>query len=99
MKLDCIWDTDKGTNNYPAVQQALLERFEATSLYDLRKQVFEEHQNSSGYAKNTHTGKLKKGVALSELELAMICDAGYSFFGGTSSLNGDGTFTVVIWTD
>lgn len=61
--------------------------------------IFEEHHCKNGYARNTHTGKLKDGVDITELELSMLLDRGFSHFGGSSSISKDGSFTVVIYTD
>ncbi len=99
MKLDCVWDTEAGKNDYPKIKQELLERFSVDSIYGLSGQVFEEHEKSNLYARNVHTGKIKSGIKLSALEVAFICDHGYSFFGGSSNVFNDGSFRVEIWTD
>lgn len=44
-------------------------------------------------------GQLKKGIEISELELSMLLDRGFSHFGGSSSISSDGKFTVTIYTD
>jgi hypothetical protein len=62
-------------------------------------ELFENYKFKSKYAENVHTGKIKEGIELTELELSMICDGGFSHFGGSSSIYGDRTFTVTIYTD
>ena len=53
----------------------------------------------SGYAKCTYTGTLKDDLdCLSALQVAMLCDGGFSWFGGGCSKDGL-KFTVVIYTD
>ena len=85
---------------YEEVKQKLLERFMVKSITEIRRvDVVENHQIQNRHATNIHTGKLKDGVQLSELELAMVLDGGYSFFGGSSSISPDGKFRVEIWTD
>jgi hypothetical protein len=58
-----------------------------------------EYSHKSGYAQSTYIGKLKDGVKISELELSMYLDSGFSHFGGSSSISSDGSFKVVIYTD
>ncbi len=102
MELRCIFDVERNKelkDKYEKICDDLRKRFHAKSFYDVRKQVFEEHHDMPSYARNTHTGKIKDGVKLSELEVAMICDGGYSHFGGSSVIGTDGTFRVVIYTD
>ena len=60
--------------------------------------IFDDYRDVSSYARRTKTGKIKDGITLSELELSMVCDGGYSHFGGSSSINGR-SFKVVIYTD
>ena len=63
------------------------------------KGLFEDYTLQTGYARKTHRGRLKPGVELTELELSMVCDDGYSHFGGSGTISKDRTFCVVIYTD
>lgn len=100
IRLDSIWDTEKGNNDYPAVKEALIERFEVEKMYDLKLADICESQNKhSGYGTHTYTGVLKEDIEVSELELAIICDSGYSFFGGSSKIDSSRNFKVEIWFD
>ncbi|MGG6437402.1 hypothetical protein ABET52_06040 [Saccharococcus caldoxylosilyticus] len=99
-KLDSIHETEAGKNNYPQIKESLLKRFGVESLYDIRwKDIFESCYSHGGYATHTYTGVLKEGVEINEIELAMILDRGYSFFGGESSISEDRSFKVKIWVD
>lgn len=100
MKLKDIMEVSQNEKllaEYTKIRDDLVKRF-GVNLYSLRGHLRRYRQVSS-YAKNTHTGKLKDGVELSELELSMVCDSGFSHFGGSSFIGSDGTFTVVIYTD
>ena len=100
VRLQSIWDTEAGKNDYPAVKKNLLSRFNVESISDIgRLSICEECHTHHGYGTNTFTGKLKDDIEVSELELAMIIDRGYSFFGGSSQINADRTFKVEIWFD
>lgn len=54
------------------------------------------HQSSSATKKVS--GQVV-GVKLTAIEVAMLIDSGYSWFGGTSILNDDGSFFVTIYID
>lgn len=100
IRLQSIWDTEAGKNDYPAVKKNLLSRFNVESISEInRMAVCEECDCHNGYGISTYTGKLKDGVEVSELELAFIIDNGYSFFGGSSQINSNRTFKVEIWFD
>ena len=99
-RLDSIHETEAGKNNYPQIKESLLKRFGVESLYDIHwKDIFESCYSHGGYATHTYTGVLKEGVEINEVELAMILDRGYSFFGGESSIYEDRSFKVKIWVD
>jgi hypothetical protein len=99
MRLDSIFATNDGKNNYPATKEALMKRFGVDDIRELRlSDLCEDWACHHGYGTNTYTGILKEGVSVSELELAMICDHGYSFFGGNSTISGR-NFKVEIWFD
>ncbi|MFS0822140.1 hypothetical protein [Bacillus sp. 1P02SD] len=100
IRLDSILDTEKGKNEYPAVKEGLLKRFVVDNLYHVSlEKICKSYHVKNGYGTNTYTGVLREGVEVSELELAMICDNGYSFFGGSSRINEDRSFQVEIWFD
>lgn len=84
---------DIGENN--AIYLSLRER----GLLDFDNAFEGRVYMHSGYGTNTYQGKVKDGVTLTELEIAMICDRGFSWFGGDSRLNPDGTFYVTIYFD
>ncbi|GAB2558377.1 hypothetical protein [Gracilibacillus alcaliphilus] len=97
MILSGVFDNQNG---YAEVEKDLKERFSVEYLSELGQlKVFDDFEVKPGYAHCMYHGKLKEGVVLTELEIAMICDSGYSFFGGHSNLYGDGRFEVKIWTD
>jgi hypothetical protein len=83
--------------------EALNREYE--EIYVKMKERFKENNPISdytykpGYAQTTYTGKLKDGVEISELELSMYLDSGFSHFGGSSSISNNGSFKVVIYTD
>lgn len=83
---------------YEDIRDGLLKRFECNSLYEASKKAFEEHTVQNKYYRNVHEGKLREGVKLTELEVSMLCDGGFSHFGG-SSVSRDGRFHVEIYTD
>jgi len=66
-------------------------RFDHTKLFEIC-------DCQTGHAKKTYRGTLKDGIKLTERELSMVLDDGYSHFGGSSLINGR-NFTVVIYTD
>jgi len=99
-QLDSIWETLDGKNNYPQIKEELLKRFGVRSLGDIGlKTICDTYSVEHQYARNVYRGVLKEGVEVSEIELAMICDGGYSFFGGHSTILKDRTFVVEIYID
>lgn len=97
MKLQGVFDDQQG---YEKVELALLEKFNVDSLYKVDTgKVFSEFTSQPGHAHCMYSGVLGEEIELTELELAMICDGGYSFFGGFSTIHSDGTFVVKIYTD
>lgn len=100
MKLKDIFET--GSNpEYNEIFQNLKEKYGKGKFKILNLSDFCEgdYERTSGYARATYRGKLKEDVQLTELELSMICDNGYSHFGGSSNIGKDKTFTVAIYTD
>lgn len=100
MKLACIFEIDGDEEKkYRKICDDLVKKFGCKNLYDVCHKTLEEHSILSRYAMNVHTGKIKDGIQLTELELSMICDGGFSHFGGSSNIYADGTFRVEIYTD
>ena len=64
-----------------------------------KSKLFSDFIITPGYAHCMYRGKFKEGVKVSELELSMLCDGGFSYFGGYSNIYADGTFVVKIYTD
>ena len=104
MGLKCIYDVEKNSEllaDYKRIYSELKEKYGKGEFkrFDKYNELFENYKDVSTYARRTHTGKIKDGIELTELELSMICDNGFSHFGGSSNINSDKTFTVVIYTD
>ena len=78
--------------------QAIYESLGERGLLNPSK-AFATFNRSSSYARHNFSGKLAEGVELTELEIAMICDNGFSWFGGSSTLKPDGTFHVTVYFD
>lgn len=101
MKLLSILET--GDNpEYREIFQNLIKKYGRGQHSSLNIADFCEngyYEKEHGYAKHIYRGVLKKDVELTELELSMICDGGYSHFGGSSSIRQDRVFTVVIYID
>ena len=99
MKLLPIWGTI-GDPNYEAVKADLKERFGALSVTLVAEG---EYGYSMSYGRKNWHGKLKDDVEIDELGLSMMCDGGYSYFGGHSIIrtaeDGSRTFDVEIWFD
>lgn len=51
------------------------------------------------YGTKVYSGKLKDGIDITPLELSMMCDNGFSYFGGSSSISEKRNFRVEIWID
>lgn len=102
MRLKDIWAVEKDEKlheEYRTTFENLIKKYNVKSGYDLRPLLIEHHSNKSSYARNTHTGRIKDGIELTELELSMVCDNGFSHFGGSSVLRSDRYFVVEIYTD
>lgn len=67
------------------------------SIYEISENVGVEHK----YGRNIYRGILKKEYRDTDvLDLAIICDSGYRFFGGSSALDEEsGKFEVEIEFD
>lgn len=108
MNLKCIWDAEKDESllkEYREIYKNLKEKYGVGQYKNFHKHdscecsIFENYEVKNGYAHCIHTGKIKDGIELNELELSMICDGGFSHFGGYSIINSDSTFQVKIYTD
>ena len=108
MNLRCIWDIENDENlllKYREILKNLKDRYGTGDSKNFHKydsqenSLFEDYKCTPGYAHCIHTGKIKEGINLNELELSMICDDGFSYFGGYSNISSNGTFTVKIYTD
>ncbi|OPH61885.1 hypothetical protein BC351_01185 [Paenibacillus ferrarius] len=106
MKLKDIFEVEKNDElhkQYTDTYEKLKERYRKTNEngYNFfpKKELIGDYTCESGYARNTYRGRIPEGVELNELELSMICDDGFSHFGGSSSIYKDGTYTVVIYID
>lgn len=102
VKLDSIWETEKGNNRYKEVKEELLKRYNMNTISALRSDFYKTNGYESGkrYGTNTYHGEItvEKYKDLTELELAMILDCGYSFFGGHSRIVNN-KFNIEIWID
>lgn len=104
MQLKCIFDVEKSeeiTTRYREIYANLKEKYGCGEhkSFDKYSGLFEDYKSRSQYARMIHTGKVKEGIELTELELSMVCDDGYSHFGGSSCIQSDRTFKVEICTD
>jgi len=63
------------------------------------RDVVASYSISHGHAQKSYFGNLIPGVEITEFELAMLFDGGYSWFGGQSTINSDGSFSVTIYID
>lgn len=69
------------------------------------RDLFNNYTMRTGYAHKLHRGKVSLklmellGRMPTELELSMLCDSGYSHFGGYSNMDASGNFVVKIYTD
>lgn len=103
MRLNDIYAVDRNldtTTKYGKIYADLKDKYGVGEFKQFRKtELFEDYGYKSSYAKARHTEKIKDGMELTELELSMICDDGYSHFGGSSTIYSDKTFKVEIYTD
>ncbi len=99
MNLPCISGMDEEQlKKHNEILKKMLERFNKNYIYQLKGDVFESYFCEKGITMNTYYGKLKD-VELSELELSMICDGGFNYFGGQSVILPDKSFKVIIYID
>jgi hypothetical protein len=85
--------------DYPALlehSKQISEKFKGMT----HEQMFSNFDISRTYARATYTGFLTEITKdLTAWELAVVCDGGFSWFGGSSHISSNGFFTVVIYTD
>jgi hypothetical protein len=106
MRLKSVFEIENNPDlhaEYQEVYSNLKKKYLKTdehgiSFFPLRE-MFEDYQINPSYAQTTYTGRIKDGIELTELELSMICDNGFSHFGGSSTIHPDRTFVVEIYTD
>jgi hypothetical protein len=103
LRLKDVFEVEKNAElktEYDKVYAALKEKYGKGQYKSFdKRELFENYSDKSSYARRTHTGRVKDGVELTELELSMICDDGYGHFGGSSTICSNRTFEVVIYTD
>ncbi len=91
--------TERDIDESTKVKEQLLKRFETTNLRGVGSKIFEEFTPSLGITMNQYNGKLKPGVEISELELSMVLDSGFSYFGGSCTILPGGKFSATIYID
>ena len=109
MNLQCIFTVEGNEEleaEYQAIYGKLKEEYQIEQVVGIARfdgfdydRIFKTKRISHGYAQNTHSGTLNEGIELTELELSMIVDNGYSYFGGSSIIGEGGLFKVIIYTD
>lgn len=106
MNLKCILELDdEKIKEYNSIFENLKEKYGVGEYKnfikntDCENSLFEEYRIESKYSRKIYTGKIKEGIELTELELSMICDNGFSYFGGSSIIRKDRTFRVEIFID
>lgn len=73
----------------------LKERGYRSNIYDSAEKI----HNRKGYAQEVYEGNLKSDLNdLTALEVAMLCDGGYSWYGGSCFKDGL-KFNVKVYTD
>lgn len=100
MQLKAIFET-QNSQEYKEIFNNLKEKYGIGKYKYLNPSIIceGEYTVEKRYARDVYRGKLKADIEITELELSMICDNGYSYFGGSSTIYKDRTFSVEIWTD
>ena len=102
MELIAIPDLERNPEKleeYKNIFSQLKEKLGNEDIRIYREKLLSRCDWTPSYARATYTGKIKEGIELTELELSMICDNGFSHFGGNSVINPDRTFKVIIYKD
>lgn len=94
IKLKSVFENQDG---YAEVWEALNKKY--VPVHKMRRKIFKDLNTRRGYSHVIYHGKLNKDVDITPLELAMILDRGYSWFGGSVSLEENGNFICEIYTD
>jgi hypothetical protein len=81
------------------IKDELLKRFEVSNLRAVGSKIFDELKSDMGITMNRYSGRLKPGIEISEFELSMVLDSGFSYFGGSSTIMPGQRFDVTIYTD
>ena len=82
---------------YTAIYKRLEEKFGKPSSW--RDTIFSELHHTQTPGTHKYTGIVKPFIPITELELAMVLDRGFSNFGGVVSLSPSGHFQVSIYFD
>lgn len=92
--------TQEEIAEYSKIMESLKNTYGVGEFKSLRLDtIAEKHNLEKGYATNKYRGQLKEDIKISPLELSMMCDNGFSHFGGSSSISSDGSFYVEIYID
>ena len=94
----CGIQTDQ-KNRYDNILAKLKEQFSDGRGGIDKNKVFHKHETRTRYGRREHTGILADGIELDALQVSMVCEDGYSHFGGSSFVADDGFFSVTINTD
>ena len=92
-----VMDNEQLGESYTEIWEGLKKKYgkgEPTDIY--KDDLLETWRCKPSYSRCTYEGVIKEGVTLSELELSMILDSGFSHFGGSSTIYSDRSFKVVI---
>lgn len=97
--------TEESKKRYEAIWDDLKAKLEQRGYIDEKHKYpsiyncSENLKRQSGYANSQYSGTLKPDLNdLTDLQVAMLCDGGYSWFGGQCSKNGL-KFNVKVYTD
>ncbi len=95
-----LFINDEQENEINKIFKSLTEKYKRLDNGSfVKNDIFDYYDINHEYGQNVHNGKIKENITLSELELSLICDGGFRFFGGISEINKDKTFKVIIWID
>lgn len=69
-------------------------------IHGTNSKYFSRFTSRPGYAHYMYEGQMTDAlVDITPLELSMVCDGGFSYFGGSVTINPSGSFTVKIYID
>ena len=95
MKLKSVFENQE---QYKEVYEALNKKLDFRHR-GIRASLFKKLSTRDGYGHTVYNGILAKGIEFTPLELAMVLDGGYGWFGGSVQLDKDGSFICEIQTD